>query len=123
MTREALRDSVLVIDDDADCRTLVETIAEICNTPVLQAPDCREGLEILKREHDRIKMIILDYFMPGLEPAECAQAIVGMAGPSIAVVLLTASVDAGARAAELKINRWISKPFEPSTLINLFTQN
>ena len=39
------------------------------------------------------------------------------------MVLLTAAVDPSARAAELKISRWVSKPFDASTLINLLTES
>jgi len=122
MSRRPARDCVLIIDDDPDLRTLIETIGQVCGVSVLQASDCNEGLDILQREHRRIKMILLDYFMPGTEPAECACAIIEKAG-SIPVVLLTAAVDPAARAAELKISYWISKPFEASTLTDLLSGN
>ena len=122
MSTKTYRDSVLVIDDDEDCRTLIGSIAQSSGLRVLEASDCRGGLSVLEREHDRIKMVILDYFMPGMEPKKCAAAIIAKAGPLIPVVLLTAAVDARARAAELKISRWISKPFEPSALTSLLTQ-
>jgi len=119
MSGKACRDTVLVIDDDADFRALIETIAELSMVPMLQAPDCRKGLKILEREHGRIKMVFLDYFMPGMEPVKCAAAIIAKTGPSVPVVLVTAAVNPGARAAELKISRWISKPVEASVLKSL----
>jgi CheY-like chemotaxis protein len=123
MSSGPARDCVLIIDDDPDLRTLIETIGQVCGVSVLQASDCNEGLSILEREYGRIKMILLDYFMPGMEPAKCAYAILTKAGSSIPVVLLTAAVDPAARAAELKISYWISKPFEASTLTNLLAEN
>jgi DNA-binding response OmpR family regulator len=121
MSEKVLRNAVLVIDDDADFRGLVETFAELWNVPVLQAGDCNSGLRILDREHQRIKMILLDYFIPGMEPVKCAKAILTKAGSSISVVLVTAAVDAGARAGELKITRWMTKPFDSSVLRRLLT--
>jgi CheY-like chemotaxis protein len=123
MSGRRSRDSVLIIDDDPDLRTLIETIGQVCGVSVLQASDCSEGLHILEREHRRIRMVLLDYFMPGMEPGECACAIIAKAGSSIPVVLLTAAVDPAARAAELNINYWISKPFEASTLTDLLVEN
>src|SRR5262245_34105738 len=108
------RDSVLVIDDDADLRTLICVLGELCGLRVLQADDCANGLKILEREHDRVKIILLDYFMPGTEPKKCAGAIMAKAGPSVRIVLITAAVDAAERAAELKIGQWLSKPFDAS---------
>ena len=121
MSDKVARNAVLVIDDDPDFRSLIEIFAQLWNIPVLQAGDCRSALKILDREHQRITMILLDYFMPGMEPAKCVKAILAKAGPSIEVVLVTAAVDARARAVELKINRWIAKPFESSTLKSLLT--
>jgi CheY-like chemotaxis protein len=121
MNEKTQRDAVLVIDDDADFRGLVETFAELWKVPVLQAGDCNSGLKLLDREHQRIKMILLDYFIPGMEPVKCAEAILTKAGPLISVVLVTAAVDAGARAGELKINRWMTKPFDSSVLHSLLT--
>jgi len=120
MTTRVSRDSVLVIDDDPYLCELVETIGQTCGVPVLRANDCSSGLKILESESRRIKMILLDYFMPGMQPLDCAGAIIERAGSTIPVVLLTA---ASARAAELKISRWVSKPFDASTLINLLTES
>src|SRR5262245_61097546 len=113
------RNMILVIDDDPDCREMIATMAEVWGIPVLQAPDCVKGLQILKRESHRIKMVLLDYFMPGMEPGQCADCIVVVAGPEIPVVLMTAAVDPGIRAAELKLTLYLSKPFEMATLAAL----
>jgi CheY-like chemotaxis protein len=117
------RDHVLVIDDDADFRELVMMIGQLCGVPVLSAGDCREGLEVLGRERTNIKMILLDYLMPGMEPATCAHTLVAKAGPQVAIVLVTAAVDPGIRAAELDIQRWIAKPVDVSVLTSLFTED
>ena len=121
MSEKVPRDAVLVIDDDADFRGLVESFAQLWNVPVLHAGDCNSGLKVLEQEHQRIKMILLDYFIPGMEPVKCAKAILTKAGPSISVVLVTAAVDPGVRAGELKINRWMTKPFDSSVLHRLLT--
>jgi CheY-like chemotaxis protein len=115
------RDAVLVIDDDADCRQLIETLGEICGVPVLQAPDCKAGLKVIECEGSRIKIILLDYLMPGMEPAKCAASIIAAAGRAIQIVLITAAADAASRAAELKVSRWLSKPFEMTSLQSLLT--
>src|SRR5215510_9971585 len=117
-----LRDTVLVIDDDPDCRGMIEALAQIRRVPVLQAGDCREGLQVLELEHGRIKIILLDYFMPGMEPAQCAASIVARAGTAIPVVLITAAVDATARGAALNVSRCLSKPFDIAALETLLTE-
>jgi CheY-like chemotaxis protein len=123
MNGKASRNTVLVIDDDPDFRTMVETYAEFCGVPILQASDCTMGLTVLKHQRGRIKLILLDYLMPGMEPARCAAAIIAKAGPAIPVVLVTAAPDPAERAAELHLSRWILKPFDGSTLTRLLEQD
>jgi CheY-like chemotaxis protein len=113
--------AALVIDDDADCRELIETLGAIWGVPVIQAPNCKAGLKVLERERSRIKVILLDYFMPGMEAAECAASIIATAGSGIPIVLMTAAADVALRAAELKVNRWLSKPFEMTSLQAVLT--
>ena len=104
------RDTVLVIDDNVDFCQLISMLGQFYGVRVLEATDCRKGLDLLIREHARIKLIFLDYFMPGMRPVACARAITARAGPSVSVVLVTAGIDPGVRAAELHLSRWIGKP-------------
>ncbi len=123
MSSRNSRNSVLVIDDDPYLRELIEAIGQTCGVTILQASDCVTGLQVLENEYRKIKMVLLDYYLPGMEPGQCASAIMAKAGRSIPVILVTAAVDPAARAAELKINRWISKPFDVSNLTSILTEN
>ena len=93
----------------------------IWGVPVLQAPNCKEGLKVIESERSGIKLILLDYFMPGMEPAKCAARIIAAAGPAIRIVLMTAAAEPALRAAELKVSAWLSKPFEMTSLQALLT--
>src|SRR5262245_7524137 len=116
----AASEAVLVSDDDSSCRELIAILGQLWGVPVLEAADCAAGLRILQREKERIRLILLDYFMPGMRPVDCTATLTAMAGPSIPIVLITAAVDPAIRAAELKLSRWISKPFDVSVLETLF---
>jgi CheY-like chemotaxis protein len=122
MSEKVSRDSVLVIDDNPDFCELVVTIGQLYGVPVLTAPDCRKGLKLLTEEKARIKMILLDYLMPGMEPYPCVRALTAKAGPSVPVILVTAVTDPSIRAAELQLDRWLSKPVDPSNLIRLMSE-
>jgi CheY-like chemotaxis protein len=123
MSRTDRRNSVLVIDDDADFRGLVSMIGELHGVPVIEAPDCSSGLSLLAQEHSRIKLVVLDYFMPGMDPGACSAAIIAEAGPAVPVVLITAAADPGARARELQLTQWFAKPIELSIITDLLIQN
>ena len=117
------RANVLVIDDDPDFRDMIEVIGLSCDVPVVHASNCKEGLEILRRDRSQIKMILLDYLMPGMEPVKCAEEIINSAGPAITVILVTAAADPAARASEMKLDRWLAKPFEASTVMLLMLED
>jgi CheY-like chemotaxis protein len=112
--------ALLVIDDDPNFRELMVEIGKTRGIAVLEAADCRQALQMLDREKDRIRLILLDYFMPGMEPSQCAAAVIAKAGSSIPIVLATAAVNAAGRAAELRLSEWLSKPFEMAALEVLF---
>lgn len=107
-----VRNAVLVVDDDAEYRELVEVVLADLDLEVLEAPDCAAGVAILRRERDRIAVVLLDYFMPGMTPIQCGRAIAQLAGDDVRVVVVTASVDAAERAAELGFQHWLRKPFD-----------
>jgi CheY-like chemotaxis protein len=102
--------TVLVIDDDKDFRDLVAMVLEGLGARVLQAATGAEGIAVLSREQGHVGAVLLDYFMPGMQPRDCALAIARLVDPSH-VILCTAAVDAGARAADLGLTRWLGKPF------------
>src|SRR5689334_14662263 len=99
---------------------MIVFMGQMWGITVLEADDCAQGLQILDREKNRIRLILLDYFMPGMEPTQCAAALIARAGPSIPIILATAAVDPAVRAAELKLSQWVSKPFDMSILEVLF---
>ena len=71
---------------------------------------------MLDREQGRLCAVLLDYFMPGLTPCDCARAILSKSGAEVRVVLMSAAVDIAARAREVGISRFLAKPFEPGEL-------
>jgi CheY-like chemotaxis protein len=116
------RGRVLVIDDDPDFRELVGMVATSVGVDVLEAENCVDGLNILMKEQDRIRLLLLDYFLPGIAPVRCVEALRRTTADRVPIVLVTAAVDAGARAAELGLSRWLAKPFDLADLIRLLEE-
>ena len=111
--------AVLVVDDDPNFREMMVLAGQLWGITVLEAGNCGQALHVLDREKDRIRLIFLDYYMPGMEPQQCAAALIAMAG-STPIILATAAVDPAVRAAELKLSQWLSKPFDITALEVLF---
>jgi CheY-like chemotaxis protein len=112
--------AVLVVDDDPNFREMMVLAGQLWGIAVLEAGTCGQALQVLDCEKDRIRLIFLDYYMPGMEPKQCAAALIAKAGPSIPIILATAAVDPALRAVELKLNQWLSKPFDITALEVLF---
>lgn len=119
MERTAERDAVLVIDDDSDFREIVRTVLEDQGIVVFEAAECRAGVAILELQRDRLCLVLVDYWMPGMSPRECSTCLQKLAGTDIPIILVTAAANPGARAAELGLARWLSKPFELAQLSRL----
>ena len=114
-------DAILIIDDDADLRDLVRLVAELADVEVVEAATCVEGIAVLRANRDRIRLVLLDYFMPGMDPTACATELRRMVDPTI-IVLCTAAAEPSARAAEVGLSRWLAKPFALEALENLLRE-
>ncbi len=71
----ARRHQVLVVDDDADVRTMLRTQLEIDGYQVLEAPDGNRGWKMIQQYHPAV--VIADVHMPhrsGLELCRIARA-------------------------------------------------
>jgi CheY-like chemotaxis protein len=114
-----MRDNaVLIVDDDEDLRDLVRFVVEAADIDVVEASTCREAMAALQANRDRIRLVLLDYFMPGMDPAACTRELCRLAGSTL-VVLCTAAVNPAMRAAEVGLSRWLAKPFEIEALERL----
>ena len=111
-------EAILIIDDDSDLRDFVRFVAEAADIDVVEAGTGDEGVAALRANRDRICLVLLDYFMPGMDPVSCARELRRLID-STAIVLCTAAVDPAARAAEVGLSRWLAKPFAMEALENL----
>jgi CheY-like chemotaxis protein len=103
------RRSILVVDDDADLRDLLETILTAKGFDVSCAANGREALDALDgRWHD---LILLDMKMPVMDGWEFCR-LLQLRGPHPPIVVVTAAPDPAARAAEVCAQGWLGKPFE-----------
>lgn len=111
-----VRDRVLIVDDDPDLRELISMAVQDWGLTGVEARDCLEALSLIEQERGRLHTVLLDYFMPGMDPCACAKAICARVEPTVPVVLVSAAVDIAERAAQLQLTRFLSKPFDVAQL-------
>src|SRR5258708_22630736 len=112
-------DVVLVIDDDTDVLLGVKRMLECEGFMVYAAHEPQEGISLYEEHSDEIKLVLLDYFMDGMngdEVFECLRRI----NPEVRVILATGSGDAVAkRMLADGLRAFLSKPFSPEELLDL----
>lgn len=109
---------VLVADDDADVRELIEFRLARAGYEVITAADGEEAVELALAR--RPNLCVIDVMMPkldGYQVTERLRAREELAG--LRVLLLTASVQEAAveRGFEVGADDYIKKPFSPRELL------
>ncbi len=111
-------DGVLLVDDDADIREVVQMVLEIHGYRVTTASDGAEALAHL-RGGARPCLILLDIMMPVMSGPEFRAAqLCDPALAKIPVVVLSGDTRAPDRAATLQ-TEVLKKPIELPALVNL----
>jgi CheY-like chemotaxis protein len=108
---------VLVIDDEADIREIIElTLVRVAGWRVIAAADGRAGEQLALEHHP--DAILLDVMMPGLDGEATARLVRSHAETrDIPIVLLSASdMPPWAEPPELGVRGRVAKPFDPLRL-------
>jgi len=109
---------ILIADDSAIARRVLETTLKKWGYEVVSACDGTEAWDILQRE-DAPKMAILDWSMPGLDGIEvCRKARSHGPDDYVYVILLTARDEKEdmIRGMEAGADDYVVKPFDPHEL-------
>ncbi|HAT32127.1 MAG TPA: histidine kinase [Janthinobacterium sp.] len=112
--------TLLVVDDDADARELIERILSDCHASVRTAASAVEALRLFERE--RPDLLLSDIGMPDIDGFELLAMVRalgparGGALPAIALTAFARSEDRQ-RALERGFLAHVSKPVEPAQLI------
>jgi PAS domain S-box-containing protein len=112
---------VLVIDDNASNRRILEEALTNWRMQPLLATSGPEALKMLHRPHSRIPVLLLDGHMPGMDGFMVAEKV--KADPRLAGVKIILLTSAGrpediARCQQLGISAYLTKPVKQSELFD-----
>lgn len=116
---------VLVVDDSAIMRKVIEQILEMLGHEAVPAANGVEAFDRLK-EHDDVKLILLDWNMPEMNGIEFLRAVKEMPGlAEIPVIMLTTESERRKmiEAIEAGAKHYLTKPFQPETLATKILQS
>jgi two-component system cell cycle sensor histidine kinase/response regulator CckA len=115
-------ETILIIDDEAGVRRPTRRALEHSGYTVLEAPDGIRGLQLYRRERDRIGLVLLDIVMPNMSGWEVLAELRERA-PSLPVVLVSGypATDQPEDTVE-NGDAFLAKPFALEELLNTVRQ-
>ena len=114
----ARRERILVVDDEADTRELLQTLLEGEGYAIETAADGKAALVSVRAAQP--DLILLDVMMPAMDGLEvCDHLRFDPATRDVPIIFLTAKQDAvtRSRASILDAYAYIEKPFSPDALL------
>jgi CheY-like chemotaxis protein len=111
---------VLVVDDDTSIRDLMALALSDAGYEVSEADDGAAALALVRKSPPDV--ILLDMRMPIMDGWEFAQAYRQLPGPHAPVIVVTAASDPAERAAEIKADGYLAKPFRLDELYTCVEQ-
>lgn len=112
--------TIVVIEDDRQIRTVVEGYLQQAGYRVLTAGGGEVGLDLVQRE--KPALLVLDLMLPGLDGLEIARRLRASPDPGLStiyIIMLTARVEETDRVVglELGADDYVTKPFSPRELV------
>jgi len=112
------RPSILVVEDDDDCRTVLVDVLEMSGYSVLSCGEARRAVE-MAREH-RPALVLVDFMMPDADGGWVVRSLRAEGGDLAGVpVVLTTGSSAGREIADSLGVPSLEKPFDVNRLLQL----
>jgi two-component system cell cycle sensor histidine kinase/response regulator CckA len=81
-------ETILVVEDEEPLRILARTCLESNHYSVLDAPNAAEALDLAKKHHGRIHLLLTDVVMPGMSGGELAKRLIAFQ-PQVKVLYMS----------------------------------
>lgn len=111
-----MKRSILVVDDDAFIRELVDVTLSQAGFHVVTASSGRTALEVLGQV--RIDLVLLDIHMPGMDGLAVLELAARRYGARVPIIMMTADSgeDKVREALRMGCAGYVVKPFTPQSL-------
>ncbi len=110
---------VLVVDDEEIVRSMAEEILDECGYTTISAEDGLQAVEIFKKKHKKVDLVLLDMIMPKLSGNEAYKRMKEI-DPNVKVLLVSGfKQDERIQAVlDLGITGFLQKPYDLYSLAN-----
>ena len=106
---------ILVVDDEANIRTLLRQELEGAGYDIIEAQDGNEALKLAREE--KPDLIILDVLMPGLDGFDVARVLKQDEGTREIPIMIFSVIDDREKEYKLGVDGYLIKPVDPEQLI------
>lgn len=104
---------ILVVDDEAHIRTLLELFLKKFGFDVRQAVNARGCLDAVASDNE-IKAVVLDNRMPGDRGIDIIEKLRGIS-PSLKIILITGSISS--THSDVRLDAFLRKPVDLNLLV------
>lgn len=112
---------IFIIDDDQDIRDVMSYVLDSEGYNAQLFSNAKEALEVLKREKDLPRAIILDYLMPGMNGVEFLSALTQLS-VEVRAIPIAFSSGLGQVEAPAGLNiTFLSKPIDIEQLFDFLS--
>lgn len=111
---------VLSVDDSAIIRKIIRGAADVLGYELLEAGNGSEALDLMTKEHENLKLIMLDWNMPIMNGFETLKALKGDSRyKDIPVMMVTTEGEKSniVEAVKAGARHYVVKPFTPEDLM------
>lgn len=106
---------ILVVDDDKNINTLIQSLLKNENYDVISASD---GLDALnKLDAEKVDMLITDVMMPKMDGLELCREVRSFSDMPILMLTVLGEINQKVQGFETGADDYLTKPFEPMELI------
>jgi signal transduction histidine kinase/CheY-like chemotaxis protein len=111
--------TVLVVDDEPGVRSMARTVLSRAGMTVLVAEDGRAALDMFRAHADEVRVVLIDYTMPGLDGADTLDLLRAVR-PDVPAILMSGYLPGA--IADLEHVEFLAKPFTPGSLRSLLAR-
>jgi DNA-binding NtrC family response regulator len=118
-----MNDKLLIAEDDADLRDLLQEVLDEAGYETILAADGRAALAHIERAEEHIDLLLTDVQMPGVKGGELL-ARVRATRPEAPVIVITAfgSIEGAIEMVKAGAHGYLTKPFQTSELLSAIAQ-
>ena len=110
------KETILLVEDEANVRSFVRRILEMCGYTVLEAKDSTRAVELSDGFDQEIHLLISDIIMPQMSGPNLAK-LIAKSRPKIKTILISGYAGADLKRTPLgPDDHYLQKPFSPKRL-------